>query len=611
MKSRRPWVVNLCCVLVGAVLTVAVVCVGPVSRVSAGPMPAAPRASTTQTLTTADSQVTPGINNQGWWTPDSSNPNDNSNDNYFVGTCGDSCNGPGSRHRNFFTFDVSSLTGTVVSATLKLQRFYGHGDPTERFGLFGVATPSVTLNQNNGTSQAIYDDLGSGPSFGAFDVSTSGSPNDVVSFALNARGIQGLENQRAGLGVFAIGGSLLSEDSGDDFLFGWSGAAAQSLEVVTTTAPPADKANPAAAWNGSNSLVVWQDSRNGDDDIYGARVSPSGVVLDPGGFPISRAVGDQQFPAVAWNGSTFFVTWQDRRSGRDFDIYGTRVSSTKVVSNPAGIRLSSALRDQTVPTVAANGATFLIVWQDGRNNSQGQPDNTDIYGGRVSGAGAVLNPGGFPISRAGRRQLRPNVASNGTNWLVAWTDRRPGGQSDIYSTRVGASGNVVNPSGIALSIAPLDQSEPQIAWNGSVFLVVWSDFRSNSTLDIYGTRVSSSGSALNPSGIAISAGSGQQSSAAVTSIGSQFLASWHDSRNGTLDILAGRVSSAGGVLDGRGFVVSNAANDQSTPTLARNGPSNYLAAWADLRSPAVSRIFGTRITTAGAVLTPSGTNISG
>ena len=33
-----------------------------------------------------------------------------------------------------------------------------------------------------------------------------------------------------------------------------------------------DKITPKVAWSGSESLVVWQDGRNGNPDIYGARI---------------------------------------------------------------------------------------------------------------------------------------------------------------------------------------------------------------------------------------------------------------------------------------------------------------------------------------------------
>ena len=49
----------------------------------------------------------------------------------------------GAAHRNFFTFDLSELEGTVVSATLVVRKFFGKGEPTETLRLFDVVTDAA------------------------------------------------------------------------------------------------------------------------------------------------------------------------------------------------------------------------------------------------------------------------------------------------------------------------------------------------------------------------------------------------------------------------------------------------------------------------------------
>jgi len=77
------------------------------------------------------------------------------------------------------------------------------------------------------------------------------------------------------------------------------------------------EANVAASY--SEFLVVWTDSRNGSEDIYGARVTSDGTVKDPEGLPICVAPGAQTTPAVASNGSDYWVVWADGRNTRRRD----------------------------------------------------------------------------------------------------------------------------------------------------------------------------------------------------------------------------------------------------------------------------------------------------
>ena len=69
--------------------------------------------------------------------------------------------------------------------------------------------------------------------------------------------------------------------------------------------------HPAVAANGTNYLVVWEDYSADGNDIYGARVSAGGLLLDLDGIPISTAFNAQSSPVVTSVNGEFFVAWQD------------------------------------------------------------------------------------------------------------------------------------------------------------------------------------------------------------------------------------------------------------------------------------------------------------
>lgn len=127
----------------------------------------------------------------------------------------------------------------------------------------------------------------------------------------------------------------------------------------------------------------------------------------------------QYLPAVAANGELYLVVWADERESRqnESDIFGARVTADGRVLDPNGIRICSLSGIQSYPAVASDGRDFLVVWQDDRDE---RSTESDIYGARVTVQGVVLDPNGFRISGAIHPQYAPSVAFNGRHYLVAW-----------------------------------------------------------------------------------------------------------------------------------------------------------------------------------------------
>jgi len=325
----------------------------------------------------------------------------------------------------------------------------------------------------------------------------------------------------------------------------------------------------AVAYGGNGYFVVWQDGRSGTSyDIYGTRLDVSGSVLDPAGIAISTEVEDQSFPDVAYGLGKYFVVWNDERAEDGFSqIYGARVDSSGIVRDPAGVgifTLSEVYCDY--PAVAFDGQNYLVVWGDYRNTV-----DADVYGARVDTAGTVLDAGGIAICTEAGNQSVPALASSGTNCLVAWLDERTD-DGDIYGCRVEPDGDVLDGSGLAIRVETSDQGDQAVAFDGTNYLVVWSDYRGDN-LDIYGARVTVGGSVLDPSGILISGADMNQRSPAVAFDGTTYLVAWQDTRSGYdyYDIYGARLYPNGLVIDTDGFVISAANNLQEYPALA-HGP---------------------------------------
>lgn len=67
---------------------------------------------------------------------------------------------------------------------------------------------------------------------------------------------------------------------------------------------------PSIGFDGTNFLVSWTDGRDSLEQIYAARVSTSGTVLDPGGFPVLPEADEQISANIAYDGTNYLIVWQ-------------------------------------------------------------------------------------------------------------------------------------------------------------------------------------------------------------------------------------------------------------------------------------------------------------
>jgi large repetitive protein len=161
---------------------------------------------------------------------------------------------------------------------------------------------------------------------------------------------------------------------------------------------------------------------------------------------MTSAPGGQTHAAVAFDGTNYLVVWEDSRSDQfGHDIYGARVTPAGVVLDPGGIAISTTPEYQQVPSVAFDGTNYLVAWTDGRLNI------ASVWGARITTDGALLDSSGILISAGSGPRLSPALDFDGTNYLVAWHDRRSGVSYDIYGARVTPAGTVLDPNGRNLS----------------------------------------------------------------------------------------------------------------------------------------------------------------
>ncbi len=296
--------------------------------------------------------------------------------------------------------------------------------------------------------------------------------------------------------------------------------------------------------------------------------------------PSEKPTAVGSWERIAFDGTNYFVVWDDDLN-RDFesDVYGARISEAGTVLDRPPIRISTARESQADPQVAFDGRNFLVVWSDDRLRPDPDDPQDDVFGARVTRAGVVLDRDGIRISTAAEQQLDPSVAFDGSRFLVVWTDTGSG-SGDISGARMTTTGMVLDANGFVISSGPKGQGDPVVAFDGTRYLVAWSE-ESGELYDIFGARVSRAGKTLDPKPIRISRGGRAWDAPAVAFGDENYLVAWTDWETGySQDILGARVSRGGSVLDPQGVLIARSENDDGGQSVAFDG-SNYLVVWTE------------------------------
>lgn len=389
---------------------------------------------------------------------------------------------------------------------------------------------------------------------------------------------------------------------------------ANGIALCTATG---DQITPVIVSDGSGGVIaVWADYRGGaTSDIYAQRANAAGAVQwTANGVAVSTATDNQLLPAVTPTASGgAFVAWEDYRDyALNFrDLYGARLTSTGVVSDPAGILISNASNDQVFPALSPFGTGgAVIVWQDFRTPNT----NADIYAARVSGGGTLLDVLGLGICKNSAVQGYPTTVADGSGGAVLiWSDYRQ--IEGIYAQRVNSTGGALWTGGGVIISTTLSGPYLQAprAWGDGAggATIAWTS-AAGADYQLYSQRIDGNGAPQwLPNEIVVSNASLSQMNSSMVPDGSGgFIHAWMDDRDSqdVFDIYAQRVNSSGiPMWTEDGIVVCDAANDQSFPCIVSDGAAGAIVAWTDSRSDgsgAQDDIYAQRVISSGGPVTP-------
>lgn len=276
-------------------------------------------------------------------------------------------------------------------------------------------------------------------------------------------------------------------------------------------------------------VIVWEDERDGNCNIYATRFDSLGNILNPN-FKINDDIGNSHYyPSVATNfRGDFIVSWTDDRNS-NFDIYAQcyNQSGTPIGSN-FKVNDDSTDSSQWFPVVSCDSiGNYVIVWTDYRNN------NYDVYGQLYDNYGNSLGTNFLVGDNTQSEQLYATVSRNRSGcFVITWMDNR-NNNYDIYAQRYSLVGQPIG-----------------------------SDFRVNDTPN--NNFQGYPNLALHDNG--------------------QFTIVWEDQRHYDTDIFLQRYNPDGTVQDNNIRVNSDIYNEeQYSPSIAYNRDGNYVVTWCYMR----------------------------
>jgi PKD repeat protein len=295
--------------------------------------------------------------------------------------------------------------------------------------------------------------------------------------------------------------------------------------------------------------------------VAGSRVSTAGAKLDGNGKNVSgtSTPGPYTTTSLAWDGQKFRVSWGDSSN----QVRLGRVSAAGAVLDPNGVAVPGP---QTGPLAATANGGVQLTWANLSAQFQYDVLSANVPPSNTAGPNVALSSGA-------PQQNRPDAAVGSNGYMLVYRSDISG-LNRVMAQPLDAAGNPTTPG--PLTLAQGDTSaglgSPTVAWSGSVYLATWAD-----ASGIVAQRLRQNGTAIDPAPFAVMPGFGPVDVAAQ---GGVFLVIGHQigfSNPEVVSPVVARVRGSDGVvLDPAGRPVGGSF---TTSVAVTTLGGRWLAAW--------------------------------
>jgi hypothetical protein len=442
----------------------------------------------------------------------------------LVPACGDDAGG---------SVDASSADGGSIDASIASDGAFGDATVSDDAGLDASAPRDA--GQDAGVELDGGVDLDGG---GGMDASTDASMDaggadaddgSTMDAAVGSCVVSA--NARLTPDPTSSNASALVWD-GTGYGIAWTGSESDvyfqrlSDTGVTVASPtritddPASSEGISLVWTGTEYAIGWYDLRDGNYEIYMARVDGTGGKIG-NEIRVTNDAGRSWGADLVHNGDGYGVAWWENRGSEGDEVYFARLDST-------GAKIGSDVRVTTFgelsgsPSLVWNGAGYGVAWSDRRDG------NSEIYFVRLDPDGAKVGTDVRVTTASGSSGL-PSLVWNGAGYGVGWEDTRNGSQ-EFFFVRLDAAGTRI---GTDLAISDRLFTPWNLVFTGSGYAAAWSDARTSdsSNLEVYFAELDASGIALSPD-LRVTDALGQSRAPSLAWTGTHYGVAWTDVRDG-------------------------------------------------------------------------------
>jgi hypothetical protein len=295
---------------------------------------------------------------------------------------------------------------------------------------------------------------------------------------------------------------------------------------VRLTNAPDYSLRPSIAVSGSYVHATWNDNRDGDDCVFYRRSTDCGRTWQADS-DLSHDPAESSDPCTAARDADVYVTWTDVRAGSE-DVFFKHSGDNGQSWGP-DTRLTTDTASSWNTSIAVVESTLHVCWCDDRDSAWA------VYYRRSSDCGESWGPEAR-LSDLWGHGANPFVAAAGQHVYAVWPDNRDG-NGEIYFKRSDNSGSSWGPD-TRLTFDSASSGFPELCASGSNVHAVWMDDRDGNS-EIYYKNSSDHGASWGPD-VRLTNKVGNSGLASITTSGWALHAVWMDDRDGNWEIYCKR-----------------------------------------------------------------------